>query len=136
MRNHILVPVVFEHGDRGANALKTAGKLLSSNGKITLFHVMEDIPAYAAHYIPEDIRDHHKEDAAKRLGELAASTDSACEIAVIRGHSSSSILDYCEAHDVDCIVIASHKPGLEDYFLGSTAARVVRHAKCCVHVLR
>ena len=36
----------------------------------------------------------------------------------------------------DCIVIGSHKPGLIDYLLGSTAARVVRHAPCAVHVLR
>ncbi len=40
------------------------------------------------------------------------------------------------AHAVDCIVIGSHKPGLSDYLLGSTAARVVRHAPCAVHVYR
>ena len=38
--------------------------------------------------------------------------------------------------DTDCVVIASHRPGLQDYLLGSTAARVVRHAACSVHVLR
>jgi len=35
-----------------------------------------------------------------------------------------------------CIVIGSHKPGLRDYLLGSTAAKVVRHAACAVHVKR
>jgi universal stress protein F len=33
-------------------------------------------------------------------------------------------------------VIASHRPGIQDYFLGSTASRVVRHANCTVHVMR
>jgi len=37
---------------------------------------------------------------------------------------------------VDLIIIASHRPGLQDYFLGSTAAKVVRHAKCSVLVIR
>jgi len=40
------------------------------------------------------------------------------------------------AHAVDLIVIASHRPGLKDYFLGSTAGRVVRHSPCAVHVIR
>ena len=55
---------------------------------------------------------------------------------VITGHASRAIMDYAHDNDCDCIVIASHKPGLEDYFLGSTAARVVRHSRCNVHVLR
>ena len=38
--------------------------------------------------------------------------------------------------DIECIVMGSHKPGFSDYLLGSTAARVVRHAPCAVHVYR
>ncbi|MBT8411941.1 MAG: universal stress protein, partial [Octadecabacter sp.] len=44
--------------------------------------------------------------------------------------------DFATDNSIDCIIMASHQPGLEDYFLGSTAARVVRHAKCSVHVIR
>ena len=55
---------------------------------------------------------------------------------VVDGHSARTILDYAEEHGVDCIVMASHRPDITDYFLGSTAARVVRHAACAVHVLR
>jgi nucleotide-binding universal stress UspA family protein len=33
-------------------------------------------------------------------------------------------------------VIASHDPGFVDYFLGSVAARFVRHAHCSVLVAR
>ena len=49
---------------------------------------------------------------------------------------SHQILEWAESNKVDCIIINSHKPGLQDYFLGSTAARVVRHAQCSVHVIR
>ena len=38
--------------------------------------------------------------------------------------------------NADMIIIASHRPGLQDYFLGSTAAKVVRHATCSVLVVR
>jgi nucleotide-binding universal stress UspA family protein len=34
------------------------------------------------------------------------------------------------------IVLASHRPELKDYLLGPNAARVVRHAKCSVLVVR
>ena len=55
---------------------------------------------------------------------------------IIKGHSGRSIVDVAKDIHADCIVIGSHKPGLIDYLLGSTAARVVRHAPCAVHVLR
>ncbi|MBT8474881.1 MAG: universal stress protein, partial [Alphaproteobacteria bacterium] len=47
-----------------------------------------------------------------------------------------TITEYADSHGCDCIIIMSHQPGLQDYFLGSTAARVVRHAHCAVHVMR
>ncbi|MEP1610461.1 MAG: universal stress protein [Roseobacter sp.] len=46
------------------------------------------------------------------------------------------ILEDGGTHASDCIIISSHKPGFEDYFIGSIAARVVRQAKCGVHILR
>ncbi len=58
------------------------------------------------------------------------------EVAVVSGHAGHTIVDWASHHDIDCIVVASHRPGLQDYFLGSTAARVVRHAPCAVHVHR
>lgn len=58
------------------------------------------------------------------------------DVVVIEGHAGHTIVDYAAKNGVDCIVVASHRPGFQDYFLGSTAARVVRHAPCSVHVVR
>ena len=55
---------------------------------------------------------------------------------LVDGHSGRTILDYAEAKSSDLIVIASHRPGMADMLIGSTAAQVVRHATCAVHVLR
>lgn len=136
MYTHILVPIVFEHGKHGKDALDIAMHLLADGGKISLLHVMEDVPAFAATYIPDGIREEHRQSALAGLEQLAKSVDVPCEIHVEHGHSSTNILNHSEKHVVDCVVIASHKPGYEDYFIGSTAARVVRHAKCAVHIMR
>ena len=46
------------------------------------------------------------------------------------------ILDVAEELGVDQIILAAHRPSLVDGLLGSNAARVVRHAKCSVQVVR
>ncbi len=46
------------------------------------------------------------------------------------------ILSAARKIEVDLIVMASHRPALEDYLLGPNAARVVRHADCSVLVVR
>lgn len=55
---------------------------------------------------------------------------------VVEGHVYRSIIEFAQQHDVDCIVLGSHKPEFSDYLLGSTASNVVRHAPCAVHVNR
>jgi nucleotide-binding universal stress UspA family protein len=136
MYNNILVPVVFDHGERATDSLKVASELLNAGGQITLLHVMEEIPSYATTYLPEGLAQRHHNEAVETLGKLASDLGTKAHPVVVHGHAYSSILEYSKKHATDCIVIASHKPGFEDYFLGSTAARVVRHARCGVHVLR
>ena len=136
MYKHILVPIVFDHGSQGWAAVETASHLLAEDGTITLLHVLEDVPVYAAAHIPHGVREKHRETAMSELHKLADKVSANTLCSVIHGHSSQSILDYAEKHSADCIVISSHKPGLEDYFIGSTAARVVRHARSAVHVMR
>ncbi len=136
MYSNILVPVVFEHEPSVEQALAVANELLAEGGKITLLHVVEEIPSYAATMIPKEVWANSVKSAQVDIRAYASKYQKSAHTDVIKGHSSRAILDYGEEHNCDCVVIASHKPGLEDYFLGSTAARVVRHAKCAVHILR
>lgn len=136
MYKQILVPIALDHGDHGAKAISVARQLLDEGGHITLLHVMEQLPSYATSYLPEGALESNRNKAVAELNRLADAIGKTASSLVIAGHSHNAIIEYAEKNGVDCIVIASHKPGLEDYFLGSTAARVVRHAKCCVHVLR
>lgn len=66
--------------------------------------------------------------------ELVQSKDA--DIVVLTGHPGRTITDYAEKIGADCIIVGSHKPEMKDFFLGSTAARVMRYAPCSVHVLR
>ncbi|MFZ1725882.1 MAG: universal stress protein [Albidovulum sp.] len=136
MYKSILIPVAFDHVGFGESAIAVARKLLTDDGQLTLLHVMDDVPGYVANYLPEGIQEANRKDALAKLEELAKKAGPSCSVAVIKGHANRSIIAHAAEKAMDCIVIASHKPGLEDYFLGSTAAHVVRHAKCSVHVIR
>ena len=136
MYSKILVPVALTHEGRAEAALKIAKTLRETGGQIRLLHVIEDIPGYATAYIPDDTIEKYRSRAMEDMRRLAAKVEDGADISIVHGHPSRAILDYAEQNDADCIVIASHMPGLEDYFLGSTAARVVRHAPCSVHVIR
>ena len=135
MYQNILVAVALDHSPNVNDALKVARSLLDQGGRITALHVIEEMPAYIANQVPADMHADRMPAAASELKtELGGVSDVQPE--VVYGHAGRTIVDYAENHGIDCIVIASHRPGLQDYFLGSTAQRVVRHAKCAVHVLR
>jgi universal stress protein F len=136
MYKSILVPIALDHSGRSGPAIEAARALLEPEGTITLLHVIEDIPAYASTYIPESVFEQNRKEAESELDLMARDVSAATKTSVIWGHAASTILEFARDNDIDCIVIASHRPGLQDYFLGSTASRVVRHATCTVHVIR
>ena len=135
MYSNILVPVSFDSERDASGALKVAQALRSEGGKITCLHVMELLPRYATEYLPDDHLREARADIQDSLEKLVEGIADA-SAKVIDGHSSRTILDHAGSNDCDLIIIASHQPGMQDYLLGSTAAKVVRHAKCAVHVLR
>ena len=135
MYKNILVPVSFDEDRDAAGAVAVARLLAEDDGRITLIHVMEQIPAYAISYMPTEYLVESREAIEAEMAEMAATLPRAQGV-VVTGHSGRTILDWAEENGVDCIVIASHRPGMQDLLLGSTAHQVVRHAKCAVHVVR
>ena len=135
MYKNILVPVVFDGENNAQASFSAARALAGEDAVLTLVHVLEDIPAYVSVQIPNDVLAATRREIEGSLNQLAESLPGA-KTQLISGHAGRSIVDYADANEVDCIVVASHKPGIENMFLGSTASRVVRHAKCSVHVIR
>jgi universal stress protein F len=135
MYHNILVPISFDAERDVSGALKLAQLLGTPEAKITLLHVVEHIPGYAISYLPTDYMAEARIAIQGELDNLAEPLSGATGI-VIEGHSGRSILDWAETNKPDLIVIASHRPGMQDLLLGSTASQVVRHAACAVHVVR
>ncbi len=135
MYRNILVPIALDHERDNNPTLYLAHKLLDKGGKITALHVLEHIEGYAEIYLSKEQLEKRRAQAEADLNKEVADQKNVKTV-LISGHSGHSIVEYAKSNDVDCIIIASHRPGLQDYFLGSTAARVVRHANCAVHVVR
>ncbi len=136
MYKNIIVAVDLAHGDAGKALLARANKLVDEGGTIRLLHVIEDVPSYIAAELPRDLNDRRQAEAKVELGLLTQGAGANVNSEVRMGAASSQILQCAEDTDADLIMIASHRPGLSDYFIGSTAARVVRHAQCSVLISR
>jgi len=136
MYKNILVPIALDGEHDGGASIEVANALKAEGGQITLLHVVEELQSYVAMQLPKGLEDENIAYAKSRLDQIAGGIAGGAKVNVVMGHSGRTILDVAEDMGADCIVIASHRPGLEDYLIGSTAARVVRHADCSVHVVR
>ncbi|MCY0095151.1 universal stress protein [Hoeflea ulvae] len=135
MYKHILVAVALDDEHDPEQSLQAAEVLAAGDGRVTILHVKESVPNYVVAYLPEGHETGVMEAMHNRLNGLTARLKNAKGV-LVEGHAGRTIVQWAKANAVDCIIIASHRPGLQDYLLGSTAARVVRHAQCSVHVMR
>lgn len=136
MYKTIVVAIDIGHGELGKGLMDKAAQLLDSGGQIRLLHVLEEIPSYIAAEMPSDLSERRHAEARVELKAIAQAANAKAEVEVRTGAASGQILQCAEDNDADLIMIASHRPGLSDYFIGSTAARVVRHAQCSVLISR
>jgi len=136
MFRSIIVPIDIAQKEKAARMIASARQLLDTGGKVTLVNVVEVMPLYEMPELASEMRTKATDGAKAFLTDLSAQEKLDAEIEVHQGNAAMVILDIAAEKGADAIVIASHRPGLQDYFLGSTAARVVRHAPCSVLVLR
>jgi len=135
MYKSILIPVALNHNGTIAPALGIARILRADGGSITALSVVEPVPSFVKQYLPDG---QIEKNCAATMTDLLDNLHGADDVKpeVLQGNPGLTILEFAAKTGIDLIVVASHKPGLQDFFLGSTAARVVRHAQCSVHVLR
>jgi universal stress protein F len=136
MYKTVLVPIDMAHLAEGKANVTLAASYGAQGAKVILLNVVEDIPNWAAIDLPAGLLEKSVESIRAQLQEIAKASGSKMDVDVRTGHSYNTILEVAEKSKADLIIIASHRPGLQDYFLGSTAAKVVRHANCSVLVVR
>ena len=139
MNKTVLVPIDLGQIEQGKSLIKTAMKLVEpTGGNLILLNVLPDIPGYVTAQMPENLLINTKDNAIKDLEEIAKNSGvgDQAKMIVREGRIHNEILTVAEDTGADLIVMASHQPEFSDYLLGSTAARVVRHAKCSVLIAR
>ncbi len=136
MYQTILVPIDLSQAEKGKVMIDTAKKIAGKGTRIKLINVIENIPGYIAVELPGELINNMKENAHRELEGIAKAAGISSGVEIRSGKPATAILDAANSLDVVLIIMASHQPELQDYLLGSTASRVVRHAQCSVLVIR
>jgi nucleotide-binding universal stress UspA family protein len=136
MYRKIVVPVEMGQLEKGEKILRKAMALKDEGGEIILLNVAENIPGYLTIDVPANFIDTNVKDAEERLKALGESCGAKAEVLVRVGAPAREIIAAADELAADLVIIASHRPNLSNYLLGSTADRVVRHANCSVLVDR
>lgn len=134
MVKKVLVPIDIAHLDQGSGLLEIAKRIGGPDAHLVALYVPPEVPGYVAAEIPEHLISKTDATSAEELAALAKAHGA--ESKVLKGPTSAVILDTARNMNADLIVLGSHRPGLQDYFLGSTSARVARHAECSVYIHR
>jgi universal stress protein F len=135
MYKNILIPVALDHENIIDQKLAAARRLMAEDGRITLLTVLENIPGFVSEFVDLKIDNHLTKKIGDRLKSVAGG-DEAITCEVVTGKPGVEIARYAADKEMDLIIVGSHHPTAQDYFLGSTASRVVRRAGCSVLVLR
>jgi nucleotide-binding universal stress UspA family protein len=136
MYDNILVPVDLGHGEACEHTLRLARHLGGPDAAITLLHVLDPVPSFAALQIPPEVSGAYRKEVEEQLQELARLIQPPARFAVRQGSAATEIIEAIGALGADAVVMGSHRPGYRDLLIGSTAARVVRHAPCSVMIDR
>lgn len=140
MSRTILLPIDLGHPESWKRSLTEALSMLGPDG---VLHVVSVLPDFGMSQVSGYFRKDFERDALRDFG--AALADWTAEHVpdtveahphVLHGTIYDEILRAADRLDVDVIVMGSHRPALRDYLLGPNAARVVRHARCSVYVVR
>ncbi|MBT8460515.1 MAG: universal stress protein [Boseongicola sp.] len=135
MYKNIAIPVSFDEERDTAAAISVATSLADEGARITFIHVTETVPTFIADYVPPETIKARTEEVKNRLKDLASKVPNGSGV-IVHGSAGRAITNWAGENEADCIVVASHRPVVSDILLGSTAAWVVRHADCAVHVVR
>lgn len=149
MYKNILVPIDIQHRSSWERVLPAAVQAARESG--ARLHVLTVVPDLFAgvdwryairgeqHGSIDYDRNELMNQAKERLQELVRAHvpgEIDAEVVVRHGAVYEEILEAANEVNADLIVLASHRPSLRDYLIGPNAARVVRHARCSVQIVR
>jgi len=139
MFQKVLVPVDVSLPDETRKIL-AAAKELTAPWDCEL-HVMTVLPDVGMPIVASYLDEHQEdENLAAARAELHAAIDEVgikpTKAYLHAGTVYDRVIRLAKKLEADLILISAHSPDLKDYLLGSNAARIVRHSKKSVMVLR
>jgi nucleotide-binding universal stress UspA family protein len=136
MYKNIMVPIDLDMAEKGKVMLDKVKELTDEGGKVTVMYVVENVPGLITAELPDELVPKAAHSARSNLVDMVKAAGLAADVQIRSGRPHHAIVGLADEIGADLILIASHGPVLQDYLLGSTAASVVRHAKCSVLVTR
>lgn len=140
MSKTILLPVDLNDPEASKTPLHEALALVGENG---VLHVVSVLPDFGLPQVSGFFKKDFEATAIKSFGTALKTwvnetvpDDVEVHPHILHGTIYDEILRAADKLKVDLIVMGSHRPELRDYLLGPNAARVVRHAKQSVYVVR
>lgn len=143
MSTSVLCAVDVSNGDDDINTIQAAARMAGLDG--AQLDVIAVVPDFGLSQVGSFFsKDHHKAmiaEAKEHLNVLVTKALDADQNAKVRhvvatGRAYEEVLKLAEATKAGLIVVGAHASDVSDYLLGPNAARVVRHAKCSVYVVR
>jgi len=141
MFKSILLPIDLASEASWKKSLALAVELIREDGGV--LHVMSVLPDFGmsvvGSYFDKDFEGAALMDMSGQLKSWVSRNvpeGVKAEAHVAHGSIYDEIMRLADKLGCDAIVLAAHRPELRDYLLGPNAARVVRHAKQSVLVVR
>lgn len=143
MTNSVLCAVDVSNGDDDINVIRKAAQLAAfDSAQLDVIAVVPDFGmSQVGAFFGKDHHDKMVSEAKIHLNALITKALDAGQNDKVRhviatGRAYEEVLGLAKKTDASLIVVGAHKADLADYLLGPNAARVVRHAKCSVYVVR
>lgn len=140
MFDKILCPVDLDDMKTTERILEETEKFAENHG--AHLYVLTVVPPFGmsvvGSFFPEDHEEKAREGAGKFLKDMLEKRNSKVETTAIVacGTVYNEIMRAADKQGCDLIMLGDHREDNHDYLLGPNAARVVRHAKQSVFVMR
>ncbi|MEN3791721.1 universal stress protein [Fulvimarina sp. MAC3] len=135
MYKKILIAIAPDHLEGAKEAIVAARALANEGAEIHVISIINRIPNYVVAEVGGEVYDRTSDKTKKALAKILEDHKD-IQISTVIGEPPAKIISTAKEGRYDLIIIRSHKPGVRDWFLGSTAGRVTRSTPCAVHILR
>ncbi|TVP70748.1 MAG: universal stress protein [Rhodobacteraceae bacterium] len=140
MARKVLLPIDLNAPASWIKPLGEAQTMLATGGEL---HVVSVLPDFGMSMVGTFFKAGFEQTALHHFGDALRTwvrqhVPGAIEVHphVLHGNIYDEILRAADKLDVDVIILAAHRPEAKSYLLGPNAARIVRHARQSVYIVR